>query len=424
MSNLTKLLQEANGVDNFRISTTERTSYELFFVHRKLETVRATETTDTDVTVYVEHDGKLGESRFSVYGSMSEDNVKEKIAKAVERAKLVSNEMYSLVANETMTGSLPTNFTDCEPKALAQQIADAAFAADDMEDGSINALEVFLYEDTVTVENSCGVKKTEHKHHAMVEAIPTWNENNESVELYENHTFTSFDPAAVTEEIRSKMHEVRDRNHAEKPETPITCDVLLKPQEIFELVYTFISDVSYSSEYNHMNLHKTGDDLQPDSIGDKLTVTCRAQLPGSARSALFDGDGFSLKDRTVIENGKVVSGWGDMRFAQYLGQEPTGQLPCVEVAPGTLTDAELAGKPTLTCASMSGLQLDLYNDYIGGEIRLAYYFDGKTTRPVTGISMSGSLSKVLSALRLSEKTASIDGYSGPEQLLLSQMSVL
>lgn len=424
MSNLGKLLQETAGVDRYRISTTERTSYELFFVHRKLETVRATETTDTTVMVYVEHDDALGQSQFSVYDSMSEDDVKEKIAKAVERAKLVSNEMYSLVANETLTGSLPTNFTEFEPKELAKKIAEAAFAADDMEGGSINALEVFLYEDTVTVENSCGVKKTEQKHHAMVEAIPTWNESGESVELYENYTFTEFDPATVTEEIRSKMREVRDRNHAEKPETPITCDVLLKPQEILQLVHTFVSDVSYSSEYNHMNLHKAGDDLQPDSTGDKLTVTCRAQLPGSARSALFDGDGFSLKDRTVIENGKVVSGWGDMRCAQYLGQEPTGQLPCIEVTPGTLTDAELAGKPTLACVSMSGLQLDLYNDYIGGEIRLAYYFDGKTTRPVTGISMSGSLSKVLSTLRLSEKTASIDGYAGPEKLLLSQMSVL
>lgn len=424
MSDLLKLLKETAGVDGYRVSTVKRRSYELFFVHRALETVRATDTADASVTVYVKHDGKLGSSDFAVYDSMSAGEVAEKIQKAVSRAKLVFNEPYDLPADDTFTGELPSNFADFEPKTLAKKIADAAFDADDLEGGSINALEVFLYEDAVTVENSRGVKKTEVKRHAMVEAIPTWNEGEESVELYENYTFTEFDAAAVTEEIRGKMREVRDRHHAQKPETPLNCDVILPPHEIAALVQQLAYDLNYSAAYSHSNLHKVGDDLQPGEGCDKLELTCRGQLTGSTRSAFFDGDGTQLKDRTVISGGKVVAGWGTTRYAQYLNEEPTGDLGCVQLAPGTLTAEELRGKPHLTCVSMSGLQLDLYNDYIGGEIRLAYYFDGKTTRPVTGISMSGSLSKVLSALRLSKEEASIDGYRGPKQLLLKDMAIL
>ena len=424
MSDLFRLLQETAGVDDYRVSTTARTSYELFFVHRNLETVRATQTKDTAVTVYVSHDGKLGSSDFAVYDSMNDAEIAAKIKAAVERAKLVFNEPYDLPANETFTGELPSNFADFEPKALAKQIADAAFAADDLEGGSINALEVFLYEDVITVENSRGVKKTQTKHHAMVEAIPTWNEGGESVELYENYTFTEFDPATVTEEIRGKMREVRDRYHAQKPEVPMTCDVLLPPHEIASLILRLAGDLNYSAAYSHSNLHKVGDDLQSAGSCDGLTLALKGQLAGSSRSALFDEDGTQMKDRTVISGGKVVAGWGGTRYAQYMKEEPTGMLSCAELAPGTLTEEELAGKPTLTCVSMSGLQLDLYNDYIGGEIRLAYYFDGKETRPVTGISMSGSLKKVLSTLRLSKELASIDGYHGPKQLLLKDMAVL
>jgi hypothetical protein len=63
---------------------------------------------------------------------------------------------------------------------------------------------------------------------------------------------------------------------------------------------------------------------------------------------------------------------------------------------------------------MSGLQLDIYNDYIGGEVRLAYYFDGEREIPVTGISISGKLSDALANMRLSDIATVYEGYLGPK----------
>lgn len=65
--------------------------------------------------------------------------------------------------------------------------------------------------------NSKGVDVTEVKYDAMIEAIPTWNENGESVELYEAYRFTEFDADEITAETDEKMREVRDRKHAVKP---------------------------------------------------------------------------------------------------------------------------------------------------------------------------------------------------------------
>lgn len=424
MIDIEKILKENASVDDYRIVSQKTKSYEVFFVHRKLETVRATDTVTTDVTVYVKHDGKVGDSAFALYASMSEEEAAAKVAAAAARAKLVFNEPYELPEGGKEEKELPSNFTAYELPELAAKIADAVFAADCYEGGSINATEVFLYEDTTCVKNSRGVDKTQVKYHAMIEAIPTWNEGRESVELYEDHRFSEFDAASVTAEINRRMQEVRDRQAAAKPATPMTCNVILNPLEISSLLENIVRQLNYQVVYAHANLYHVGDDIQKDGTGDKLTVTMTGSLKGSVHSASFDGDGVSLVDTTVIRDGVVESYFGSSRFAQYLGEKVTGSMRCAKVAPGTLTKEAMTAAPYLECVSLSGLQVDMYNDYVGGEIRLAYYFDGEKTVPVTGISMSAKLSEVLAGLRLSDTTTVSGAYEGPEKLLMPGVSVL
>lgn len=425
MNRIKALLDGAAGVDDYRVTRTQTASYELFFVHEKLETVRATDTVTSEATVYVDHDGKKGDSSFSVYRSMSDGEINAKIAAAVSRARLVSNEPYQLPADETLTERLPTDLDRYDPKDLAQRIADAVFAADREEGGSINALEIFLYRDTVRVINSRGIDKTQIRHRVMIEAIPTYTDASGSVELYEDYRFTSFDAEKLTAEIREKMKQVRDRAKAEKPPVPLKINVLLRPQEIWSMAEELAYDVNYATVYSHANLHKIGDDLQEGRTGDPLTVEMKGVLPGSELSAWFDGDGAALHDAVIIENGTVKASFGASRFGQYLGVDhPTGDLRCVRVAPGTLTGENVRKEPYLECVSLSGLQLDLYNDYIGGEIRLAYWYDGSVVRPVTGITMSAKLSQVLSSLRLSTDVCQYGGYEGPRLALLRGVDVL
>ncbi len=424
MTNLISLLNNAKNISDWRIAEVEKTSYEVFFVHRSLETVRATDTVDTVVTVYCDHDDKMGDSTFNVYASNSEEEIKQKIEKAAARAALVFNEPYTLPENESLCHELESNFAEYEPRVLAEKMADAVFAADCYEGGSINATEIFINKIKKTVRNSRGIDKCEIKYTAMIEAIPTWNEGDESVELYEQYNFTEFDAADITAEIDRRMKEVRDRQVAKKPESEISCPVVLNPDELANLFGELVGDLSFSAVYSHANVFSKGDKIQGELTGDPITVTASGAVKGSPRSAVFDGDGVTLEKRTVIENGVAVANHGDNRFAQYLGEKPTGNLGCVEVACGTLSDAELKSAPYFECASLSGLQLDMYNDYIGGEIRLGYYFDGEKTVPVTGVSMSGKLSCVLESIRLSDRETVKGAYKGPDKAVLLGMKIL
>ncbi|MBQ6256366.1 MAG: hypothetical protein IJJ60_07245, partial [Clostridia bacterium] len=83
MTNVKALLEKNTKVSDWRIIEKATRSYELFFVHKNLETLRATDTVDTSVTVYVDHDGKRGDSTFAVYASMSDADAEEKIDLAV-----------------------------------------------------------------------------------------------------------------------------------------------------------------------------------------------------------------------------------------------------------------------------------------------------------------------------------------------------
>ena len=199
------LLKADPRVSDYRINTVERTSYELFFVHRDLETVRSTETKETRVTVFSAHNGKLGDATFQVYSSYTDEKLRSEIDSALAKAELVDNEPYALPENETGYFSSDSNMRELAMPELGAAIADAVFAADGYENGSINALEVFVYRDTVRVLNSRGIDKSEVKYRAMAEAIPTWNTAGESVELYECHSFTELDREAIRAEIDSKM---------------------------------------------------------------------------------------------------------------------------------------------------------------------------------------------------------------------------
>ena len=424
MKSIKEIFDNTKGLYGYRIIENHVASYELFFVHKDLETVRSTDSKATYVTVYTEHDGRIGDSAFQIYQSMSEDDINKKIAEAVSRANLVSNEPYELIDKGTLNAALPTNLDKYEPEELGKRIADAVYAADTVPGGSINALEIFIYKDIKRVINNRGVDKTQTSYRVMIEAIPTFTDDKQSVELYEDYRFTVFEPEKLTAEIAEKMREVADRAKAQKPGKELKINVLLRPHEIRKLFSKLADDQNYSSVYMHANLHKEGDNLQQGDC-DRLNVTMKAIVEGSENSAYFDDDGAQLFDTDVIKDGIVCGSFGASRFGQYLKvSRPSGDLKCISVGKGTLTDAQIKAEPYIDCVSMSGMQLDLYNDYIGGEIRLAYYFDGEKTVPVTGITMSAKLSEVLSSLRLSEKTDVFGAYEGPVKALLRGVSVL
>ena len=375
------------------------------------------------VTVYVDHDGCKGDSQFFVYPSTTQEELQALIEKAVDKAALLNNKMYYLPENETGDFIVESNFAAYTLADLAGKIADSVFAANDLENADLNSVEIFVNRRTDTVCNSRGIHKTQIRYDAMVEAIPTYNGESESVELYQQYNFSAFDAETVKQEIAGKLQEVKARAAAVKPDFAMDCKVILNKEELGDLFGTISRELNYGTVYAQAGLYHKGDAIQENPTGDAITITMAGSVPGNIRSAHFDGDGMTLKDTTIVKDGKAVAYYGANRFGQYLEEVPTGNLRCIQVAPGSACAKCLTAAPYLEVLSMSGLQVDTFTDYIGGEIRLAYYFDGEKLMPVTGISITGSLKQVLSSIRLSCDTAVHNGYSGPAKAILQDMKI-
>lgn len=423
MKKIMALLAENDHVSDYKINVRETESYELFFVKGKLETVRKTDTCDKAVTVYVDHGECKGDSRFLVYPSTSEAELRELIEKAVAKAKLLDNQYYTLPEKETGEFEVESNFREHSLSELADIISKAVFRANDVENAALNSVEIFVNRHTDTVINSRGIHKTQVRYDAMVEAIPTYNGPVQSVELYEQYNFSSLDENAITQQIHGKLLEVKDRYEAVKPEAAMDGNVILNKQELSKLFDNVLQGLNYFAVYSHSNLFKKGDWIQKAPSGDKINIRAAGQVSGNISSAKFDEDGISLGSIELVRDGQVVNYYGANRFGQYLGERPTGNLKCLCVDGGADTADSFREGRYLEVISMSGLQVDFYNDYIGGEVRLAYYHDGSTVTPVTGISITGSLSQALNTIRLSRELAVHNQYVGPQKALLRDMKI-
>lgn len=417
------VLEEYPIISAYLINELETKSYEMFFVHQKLEVVRSTINTKYSVQIFVSHDDKLGSVSFNAYAADSHEELKEKIASAISQASAINNEPYELEEKEVYSKVVESNISKYEFSELASKIGECALSISLDEFDSLNATECFVYKTNHRTINSKGLDKSCESYSVMIEAIPTYTKNNESVEIYQAYNLDNIDFNYLEEEIRTALKDVKARYEAKKPEGMETSSVIFRAKEINEIISEFAGDLNYASKYSHSNLHSVGDDLQENANGDLITVEATNTMSGVIKS-FFDSFGTNQKPRILIKDGKCVALQGSSRYAQYLKEEATGILPVIKLNSGSKSVDELKKEPYLECASMSGIQIDLFNDYIGGEVRLGYYFDGKNTYPVTGISVSAKLSEVLKELYLSKEVVSAEDFEGPKFALMKGFTIL
>ncbi len=418
-----ELLRENERVSDYKINSHRVDSYELYFVKGKLETVRSATVREHEVTVYVDHEEFRGENQFLIYPYTTEEDLPGMIDEAVNKALLINNKHFTLPENEKGSYDVESNFRTFHIPDLAAAIAQAVFEANTVENASLNSVEIFINEHYDILFNSRGVHKEQRYFDAMLETIPTYNGEQESVELYHQYNFSSFDRDTVVREVRDMLLAVKARYEAIKPDFAMDCPVILNKQEVSQIMRSIAGSLNFSSVYSRSNLFKKGDAIQEDPTGDKIGITMAGEVKGNIRSRKYDADGLSLKDQRIVDGGKAVNYYGSNRHGQYLGETPTGALQCMLADAGSVPSEAFAKGPYLEIISMSGLQVDFYSDYIGGEVRLAYYHNGETVVPVTGISVTGQVREVLNSIRLSSTTATYNGYTGPEKAILSGMKI-
>ena len=155
----------------------------------------------------------------------------------------------------------------------------------------------------------------------MIEAIPTWNGERESVELYCQYHFNEFNSEKITEVIKDYLEQVKARYNAVKVEKLENINILLRPKEFLEVIDELAYDLTYANVYTHSNRTSIGTKLQDNPNGSLLTVLAKGSIKGSVDSKSFDRDGTTLKDKVIIEDGVVVGYFGVRQHAEYLKME-------------------------------------------------------------------------------------------------------
>ncbi len=429
LDQIKKLLTEQKDITGYKICETRVQSNELFFVKKNVDMDRAKDVLHYKVHVYIdfEENGKkfTGSSSTFLHPTMTEEEMKKAIAEAAFAARYVKNPYYPLVKPRTSYETLPeSKFAGESIPYWMNEIAKAVYKNDVYDKGGINSCEIFLEKVETRVINSEGVDVSAVTYKGMVEFITTWKEEGEEIELYRCINCSDFDAELLASEVENMITICREKAIAQPTPTLKTFPVIFTRNAVKELFsyYTFMSKAN--SVYNQYSTWKIGDQLQGENVkGDLVTITLDPLINNSTSSASFDEDGFSLAPVRIIEKGALKQYLADARYGYYLNVETTGSIGNMVVEGGSRTAKELQAEPHLMAAAFSDFSMDEVTGDFGGEIRLAWYYDGERTIPVTGGSITGNIYELQQEFYLSKELQKDNDFEGPLMVKIMNCTV-
>ena len=426
MERLIKALKANKNVADYRVVVSEKRSCELFYVQKKVETERATHTFAYNVTLYIDKDGKRGQSSFAYYPYLDDEALAKLIEENIFAAGFTLNQYFPQPGKEDYSPRVPEgNLASVPFQTLIKEIGEAIFKADNKESLSLSATEVFLNKFRHHIINSQGVDYEYEQYECRIETIPNFDRGDEEFELYQDYSFSSFDAKELTEKVEETLKLCKDRAYAVPLKDVGNLPIILEGEEVAQFFNAFIHDLNYQTVYAHANRYNIGDAIQENPKGDKMNIELRPEVAGAIASRQVDGDGVILKPVEIIKDGKAVSRHGSFMFGYYLGEKhPTGVVPVACVAPGKSDLEEEKKSPYLRCVRFSGLQADPFSGFLGGEVRLGYYFDGEKEIPVTGISIQGNLFKAKDEYKASKKCQTLENFYGPKYLYIPDFKIV
>lgn len=416
-----KTALEQSGIEAYRITESVQESLECFFIRKRLDQKRRTDLTDYSVTVFrpFEKEGQkmLGSSTVNIHPGMEEKEMLDILQGAYGAAALVCNPYYELTRGkkEEMVPA-KGRFAGQDLEESTRQMVEALYAADTAEEVFINSAEVFAKRVVNRIVNSQGVDVSYETCLVSGEYVVQCPKP-QDVETY--HQFAYRD--AQTEDLRRQVEEAlsmtQARAKAVKAPKAGEYTVILSGRQVREVLSYYLGRSQTGMVYQKYSNYEVGAPVQGQEIqGDAITIELKAKEP-------YSGEGIPMKDRILMEKGTLKTLHGGSRFAYYLGIEPTGDYRCISVPEGSRTLEEMKSEPYLHIVSFSDFQMDDFSGYFGGEIRLAFWYDGETVTPVTGGSVNGSILEAQGRMTFSRERYQDENYDGPYAVRIEGVKV-
>ena len=251
-----------------------------------------------------------------------------------------------------------------------------------------------------------------------------------TVELFDDIEFSEPDPERLAQSIGDRLIQVGDRALARPMPRLSGIPLILRGKEAEEIFSWFFENSRTEAIYSKASPFRPGANVQGGNenieaehkgngaIIEPLDLWAEPVISGLPASAAFDSDGFPLERTLVIENGILKTLIGSVRHADWLGVPRRGAFSLFSVPGGSMSLEEMHAVPYIEPVMFSDFRLDSMTGDFGAEVRLAYYFDGKNVTPVTGGSISGSMSTMRTTMRRTKETAMVSRSVCPIAVML------
>ena len=423
MIDLIKKTLEKIDVDHWKILDKTVVSKELFFIRKDLDMNRAKNVHTYAITLFknFEENGKqyTGSASVKVTSTMNEDQIFSIFEKGALSASFVKNPYYPMVEpSEKVQPEFNSRFDAEDLVPFLSGFRDSLYKNDKFDKGGVNSAEIFINKSDLRLITSSGIDVQFNKYKGEIELITDWNENNESVELFNIFSFSDYCPELIEEEARNQIENSRDRALALQAKELKNINIILSTDAVKDMMNFYVNQSSASTVYEKISKATIGEVFQGDNVsGDLLNITLNPFMANSPDSTPYDTDGFPLSEQVIYEGGLVKKFHGPLQYTSYLNLEPTGSIHNFEVQGGSQSYEDFKKEPYVEILNFSDFQMNSMTGDFGGEIRLARYFDGEIVIPITGASISENIFKVHNEMYFSKEVTQRDNYIGPKALM-------
>ncbi|MCR5500473.1 MAG: hypothetical protein K6F31_08770 [Acetatifactor sp.] len=416
------------NIEEYIINVTSYKNAQMFFVKKSLDCKRAENTKTYNVRVYrsFEKNGKemKGSSSVFVYDGMTDEEIDASLGRTYLAASFVCNPTFELMeCTENKFITMESGLFDHTLEECCEKASEALFAEDNRSDAFINSAEIFAYETNVEIISSTGIDSGYTKRKISGEFVAQCKEP-QDVETYKDFQYYDLDCKSLKSLVRKTLEYTLERAKATQAPKAGKYRVIISDHYVGSVFSYYMGRAQAPYIYAGYSTFEVGQNVQAvnaegesaDVRGDKVSMTLVPTEPMS-------DEGIWQQERELLDEGVLKTYHGGLRFSRYLGIEPTGYFGCIKVAPGSMSVEDMKKEPYLWVVNFSDFTLDDFTGHFGGEIRLAFLYDGEKVTPVTGGSINGSIIDSQTNMHFSKEIQKSANFVGPYAMCFEDIPV-
>ncbi len=426
LKHLQSLVEKLPDISAWEIRHYRKKSYQRYLIFEQIESQRMVETEKFVAVVFreYEHQGQkyLGESSVALSEG---DNIQEKLALGLEMASLVANPLFSLPERGLSYDQVQT--VDSEVRELPYAYLDRI--QDDlgkMPLGKVkqSSAEIFLEDKVFFLINSNGLEQVEETTELLVEFV-LLAEKAPS----QQGECQGMKRARFYRDLR--LHEMGEKYARYTTES---LEAQLPRGGSFPIVF---SEEALDTLFNYYGLQASGParfqnwshlkinlPVISELKGEALSLASNPGLPGGLKTRAFDESGLPLHRVQVISNNIFQQRMNSKRYADYLGEEATGDFSNLEVGTGSRSFPDLTAEgPCYHLLRFSTFEPNPITGAFSGEIRTGYFINKKQIIPIKGGSVSGNMQEAFKEAFFSREKTQREAYWGPKAVRIEKLDI-